>query len=267
MVAVLLGLASVFGLTACERESQTLPGLVDEEPQTPLATRSASWQAALARPRSSDGGACPGGMVLAEGQYCPDVELNCLRYLDPKGRYHEFRCAEYGPSTCRSKSRRAMRFCVDRHEYVPPGQSLPANHQSFTLAQKTCGQLGKRVCRESEWNFACEGEQMRPYPYGFTRDPDACNADRTDVLGAAGRLRDLRAPPGSHPRCASPFGVLDLSGNLEEFVAIDGTFPVRPAMKGAYWQPGRNFCRAAQTAHDRFYRGTETGFRCCADPR
>jgi hypothetical protein len=37
-------------------------------------------------------------------------------------------------------------------------------------------------------------------------------------------------------------------------------------MKGAYWQPGRNFCRAAQTAHDRYYNGTETGFRCCSDP-
>jgi hypothetical protein len=59
--------------------------------------------------------------------------------------------------------------------------------------------------------------------------------------------------------------VRNLSGNLEEMVAIDGASPVRPAMKGAYWQPSRNFCRAAQTAHDAVYHGTETGFRCCAD--
>jgi hypothetical protein len=63
----------------------------------------------------------------------------------------------------------------------------------------------------------------------------------------------------------SPFGVFDLAGNLEEFVTIDGSSPPRPAMKGAYWQPGRNFCRAAQTAHDNLYRGTETGFRCCSE--
>jgi hypothetical protein len=37
-------------------------------------------------------------------------------------------------------------------------------------------------------------------------------------------------------------------------------------MKGAFWQPSRNFCRAAQTAHDRYYNGTETGFRCCSEP-
>ena len=209
--------------------------------------------------------ACPTGMMLVEGMYCPNVRQKCLRYLDPPGRYHQFRCAEYGPSECASKKREKLSFCIDRDEYTPPGETLPANAQSWTDADRTCRSLGKRTCFESEYNFACEGEEMRPYPYGFTRDPSACNADRTDVTGPDGRLRDLRAPAGAFPRCESPFGVRDLAGNLEEFVTIDGTTPVRPAMKGAYWQPSRNFCRAAQTAHDRFYKGTETGFRCCSD--
>lgn len=217
--------------------------------------------------KAAEPSACPADMVLVEGDYCPEVEHHCKRYLDPPGRYQHFRCAEYGPSTCTSKRRVRMRYCIDRDEYAAEGTPLPANHQSFTHAARTCEALGKRVCWESEWNFACEGEQMRPYPYGFERDASACNADRTDILGPSGKLRDLRAPAGAHPRCASPFGVRDLTGNLEEFVAIDGTRPVRPAMKGAYWQPGRNHCRAAQTAHDSFYHGTETGFRCCADPQ
>ena len=84
------------------------------------------------------------------------------------------------------------------------------------------------------------------------------------MVSPAGTLRDLRAPSGSYERCNSPFGVSDLAGNLEEFVTIDRTTPARPAMKGSYWQPGRNFCRAAQTAHDMYYNGTETGFRCCS---
>ena len=158
-----------------------------------------------------------------------------------------------------------MRFCIDRDEYSEPGETLPANHRSFTHAEKTCQSLGKRVCQESEWVFACEGEQMLPYPYGLKRDPSACNADRLDIIGPAGELRDLRAPSDAFPRCESPFGVRNLSGNLEEFVALDGAGPKLPAMKGAYWQPSRNFCRAKQTAHDRYYNGTETGFRCCSD--
>ena len=209
--------------------------------------------------------ACPETMVLVEGNYCPNVQLNCRQYMDPKGRYEEFRCAEYGPSKCLSKERRTMRFCIDRTEFTEAGETLPANHRSFTHGEQACAAQGKRMCRESEWNFACEGEQMRPYPYGFARDSSACNADRPDVVSPAGKLRDLRAPGGSFARCASPFGVMDMAGNLEEFVAMDRKGPAQPAMKGAYWQPSRNFCRAAQTAHDRYYNGTETGFRCCSD--
>ncbi|MCA9644055.1 MAG: SUMF1/EgtB/PvdO family nonheme iron enzyme [Myxococcales bacterium] len=210
---------------------------------------------------------CPADMVLVEGEYCPEVKQHCLRYMDGPGRYEQFRCAEYAqPAKCTSNYRVSMRFCMDRDEYAEAGESRPANFKSFNDAKKTCSAQGKRVCAESEWNFACEGEEMRPYPYGFKRDPEACNADLQDIVDTEkGKLYDLRAERGSHPKCESPFGVRDMSGNLEEFVAIDGTANSRPAMKGAYWQPGRNFCRAAQTAHDSYYNGMETGFRCCAD--
>lgn len=209
--------------------------------------------------------ACPDGMVLVEGRYCPNVQHDCRRYLDPPGRFEHFRCAEYGPARCLSASRVPLRFCMDVDEYTAPGETLPANFQSYTHAQRICGSQGKRICLQSEWNFACEGEEMRPYPYGFERDSSACNADQEEILGKDGKLKDLRVPSDAYPRCTSPFGVRNMAGNLEEFVAIDGTKGApRPAMKGAYWQPSRNHCRAAQTAHDRYYNGMETGFRCCA---
>jgi len=276
-----LGLVALLAPVACQREplpersaevalerveaSQSAPA--EKQPPRGEATPAILARAKVAPPvaEREEPSACPDGMVLVEGEYCPEVQHECLRYLDPPGRYHEFRCAEYAKPRCLSKKRRSLRFCIDRDEYNQPGEVLPANHQSFTHAEKACGQLGKRVCRESEWNFACEGEEMRPYPYGFQRDPSACNADRTDIVTPSGELRDLRAPADAFPRCVSPFGVRNLAGNLEEFVAMDGAGPPRPAMKGAYWQPSRNFCRANQTAHDRYYHGTETGFRCCAD--
>ncbi len=208
--------------------------------------------------------ACPDGMVLVEGGYCPDVEHSCRRYLDPEGPYEHFRCAEYDTPRCKSAARVPMRFCMDADEFTLPGERLPENFKSFTHAERLCAAQGKRVCRESEWNLACEGEEMRPYPYGFARDSSACNADRFDLVGDDGRLKDQRVPSDTYPRCISPFGVRNMAGNLEEFVAMDGRGPPRPAMKGAYWQPSRNHCRAAQTAHDRYYNGIETGFRCCA---
>jgi hypothetical protein len=270
----LLGAASI--ATACHRAPQQLDDDKSVD-KTRVEERAAPAEevtspAALANVYERRGEAartpdCPSGMILVEGRYCPDVKLNCKRYMDPPGRYHQFRCAEYERSECLSEQRVPMRFCIDRDEYASPGSKLPDNRRSLRDAEQACSASSKRVCLESEWNFACEGEELRPYPYGWKRDPTACNADHTDITTPAGRLKDLRAPAEAYPRCVSPFGVRHMAGNVEEFVAIDKTRPARPAMKGAYWQPSRNFCRAAQTAHDRGYSGTETGFRCCADTK
>ena len=217
---------------------------------------------------SPSGDVCPASMVLVEGEYCPDVAHTCSKWMETEGRYKNYRCAEYSGAKCLSKERVHKKFCMDRDEYSPTDKGLPVSHASWTDATKTCASLGKRVCLESEWQFACEGEEMRPYPYGWKRDANACNADRVDIYERDGSLRDLRVGADDKPACVSPFGVHNLSGNLEEWTTIDASAGVgapRPAMKGAYWQPSRNHCRAAQTAHDRFYKGTETGFRCCAD--
>lgn len=206
---------------------------------------------------------CPDGMLLVEGRYCPSVEHECLRYLDPPGKFA--RCAEYArPARCTAKLLRPMRFCIDRDEYVARGSRVPLSHQSFVSAQRLCKLAGKRLCKESEWNFACEGETRRPYPYGFERDVHACNADHVGIATKSGKLADLRVAPGAYPSCVSPFGVHDMAGNVEELTARDDA-PDRPALKGAHWLPGRNHCRAVQTVHGPTYSGVETGFRCCAD--
>ena len=164
--------------------------------------------------------ACDAGMVLVEGDFCPRVAQRCLRWMDPPGRYHEYRCAEYAqPAQCLAP-RVHKRFCIDRQERVDRGTGLPLNVQSWTDAKRACEADGARVCVESEWTFACEGEEMRPYPYGWRRAADKCNADRKDLVLAdrPWLLRDERDPAGAHPDCASPFGLrLDMAGNVAEW--------------------------------------------------
>ena len=208
-------------------------------------------------------------MILVEGDYCPRVEQICKRWLDG-GTFAYYRCAEYAqPSKCLSEERIHLRFCIDREEYVKPGEALPINAQSYTMSNDICHVKGARNCRESEWQFACEGKDMHPYPYGdgFTRDATACNIDRAPV--ASGKeLLDLRATIAEYPRCVSPFGVHNMSGNVEEWATKDDppeAPPMRASMKGAWWLPGKNFCRAATVDHDEIYRGTQTGVRCCKD--
>ena len=118
--------------------------------------------------------ACPDAahMALVDGDYCPEVRHECKRWLESGGAFAYYRCAEYTSATCLSKSRVHMRYCMDKDEYARPGERLPMSHASWTDAKNLCEQQGKRVCLESEWNFACEGEEMRaPTPTGGRATP------------------------------------------------------------------------------------------------
>jgi len=262
LLGVLTGPALLAGAAA--RAQDPAPVLVARATIVEPGSGSRSGRAAMESPLATS--ACPDDMVLIEGDYCPRVEQHCLRWMDPPGRYHEYRCAEYAkPARCLAP-REHRRFCIDRQERVDQDTGLPLNVQSWNDAKRSCESEGARVCVESEWTFACEGEEMRPYPYGWHRSADKCNADKVDLLAAGGaHLRDERDPAGAHPQCASPFGVLDMAGNVAEWVSVDGFADGQLVVqKGNWWQPGKHACRDAQGGHDRYYKGTETGFRCCA---
>jgi len=211
--------------------------------------------------------ACPPEMVLVEGDYCTDVRQDCNKWLDEETLPFA-RCAEYSHrSRCVGK-RVAMRFCIDRREYTRPGEKLPQNQASFDIASKTCSSLGKRICTDNEWNFACEGEDMLPYPYGYERKP-VCNQDQTDLFEKNPHMQvlaDLREPADARPECKSPFGVENMTGNMDEPVAREGfenNAPFRNALKGGWWMPARNRCRPATTAHDDYFKDIQIGVRCC----
>jgi formylglycine-generating enzyme len=211
--------------------------------------------------------ACPAEMVLVEGSYCTDVRQDCTRWLDDETLPFA-RCAEYSHhSRCVGK-RVPMHFCIDRLEYTPPGETLPQNQASYDIASKTCASLGKRLCTDSEWNFACEGEDMLPYPYGYERQP-VCNQDRTDLFEKNPHMQvlaDHREPADGRPECQSPFGVLNMTGNMDEPTAREGfenNAPFRNALKGGWWMPARNRCRPATTAHDDYFKDLQIGVRCC----
>ena len=203
------------------------------------------------------------------GSYCPDVEQRCLEWMDPPGTpYEHFRCKRYAqPAVCHGK-RVHKRFCIDATERTEGRRGdLPRNHMSWgPRPARLCESDGARLCKASEWQFACEGEELRPYPYGWERDATTCNVDVMTGLGKVGQLVDHRTPASAHPRCVSPFGVHDMAGNVDEWATVDG-LPKgeREVMKGSWWLPGRHACRSGQGGHGAWYGGTESGARCCAD--
>lgn len=240
---------------------------VDAGPPGPNSARTTALDAAADAQAPA---ACPPEMILVDGMYCPKVRHRCLRYLDdqgPGGFLSHHRCAEFAKEPECLSEREPRRFCIDRDEYVPDGAELPLIDQSWTMTRELCGSLGKRLCFESEWEFACEGEELRPYPYGFSRNAKICNHDQTN-LSKRGKLRDLRVPPESRPECVSPFGVRNMVGNVDEWAQRDGFVrPWRSSLRGGWWLAGRNNCRAATTGHDEYYFGPQTGVRCCKNAR
>lgn len=234
-------------------QKQTVSNARDRRDATPAAAATKS--------------ACPSDMVLVEGNACSNVQQDCVEWLDdPKLPYA--RCAAYSRNSTCIGTRKRLRFCIDRDELTLPGERVPASDLSFVKASKLCKDRGRRMCAGSEWTFACEGEEMRPYPYGWERKP-VCNQDRDGLLGGSRQatLADQRAPSDAFPECVSPFGVRNMVGNVDELVARDKFYDprFRNLLKGGWWMPARNRCRPATADHDDYFHELQIGTRCCAD--
>lgn len=217
---------------------------------------------------------CPPDMVLVQGSHCPHVLQNCIEWIEDPRLNRFARCKVYEqPSVCKGE-RVAMRFCIDRLEAAAGDDALPFSNKSWTEAKELCASEGKRLCQQREWLFACEGEEARPYPYGYERSRDLCNFERTEgLVTPKGHLADHREPVASNPACVSPFGVQNMVGNIDEWVVLDRPHystknngeKMRSGLKGGWWGPLRNRCRPTTVDHGEAFHALQTGFRCCKD--
>ncbi len=215
-------------------------------------------------------GSCAAGMVLVQGDYCTEVRQPCLKWMEDPAQTPFARCAEFGPSECVGE-RVPMRFCIDKQE-AADSEGLAMGDVSWTEASAYCATEGKRLCQEHEWVLACEGEAMLAYPTGPERPSDKCNLDHTDLVNAKGNLVDERQPASANPECASPYGALNMVGNVDEWVVLDkphysqanGGRMMKSGLKGGWWAPVRNRCRPTTVDHDEHFHQLQTGYRCCA---
>ncbi len=153
----------------------------------------------------------------------------------------------------------------------------PINCVSWSQAQTFCRWAGGALPTEAQWERAARGDDGRLYPWGTNRATCTEAVMKSDEGPACGRGLTWQA--GSHPAGASPHGVLDLAGNVREWVQDwyqaqqydDPTSdnPPGPAVgkervvRGGGWPDGPDGLRATTRAHlhpDR--RATDLGFRC-----
>lgn len=224
-----------------------------------------------------------GGMKEGRAESIESLQNGtCIDWID---RNYPERCATFDRSTwlrvsARERlSTRPMQFCIDRFEYPNQKNGYPIIDVTWHESKSLCEGLGKRLCTESEWTFACEGEEATPYPTGYVRDPIACVIDRPRRLVDESVLspRDSRAAlgeidrlwqgeiSGSHSACMSEFGVHDLTGNVDEWTSSMRATERPSILKGGYWGPVRARCRPSTRVHGEDFANYQQGFRCCQD--
>ena len=152
-------------------------------------------------------------------------------------------------------------------------ENYPISFILLSEAQAYCEWAGARLPSEAEWEKAARGTDGRIYSWGDTWDASRCNT----ISGGMHRPEAA----GSLPGCVSPYGVLDMSGNVQEWTSdlfkdykSDSTTPETWAqggtslyvMRGGGWMTQPIWTRTAYR-HKRSpnSRLMDHGFRCAQD--
>jgi len=148
----------------------------------------------------------------------------------------------------------------------------PVTWVSLEDARAYAKWAGKRLPHEWEWQFAAQGTDSRLYPWGSEWQARA--------VPAPDKGRTLRGPDAvdAHPAGASPFGVMDLVGNVWQWTDEYGDEHTRGAVLrgGSYYQPQGSIWYFPQAYRNdqhgklllmapSFDRAGTVGFRCVVD--
>jgi len=136
---------------------------------------------------------------------------------------------------------------------APVREQHPINCVDWHQALAYCEWAGKRLPTEAEWEKAARGTDGRKYPWGN----GAPSCDKAIFSGCGSGTQAV----GDRSSGASPYGALDMSGNVYEWTA--GEYAEGHSLRGGSWHYDPGGARASYRAG--VVPGTRypgIGFRC-----
>ena len=103
--------------------------------------------------------------------------------------------------------------------YQPGLQDYPLSYVTVEQAERFCSWMGGHLPTEYQWEKAARGTDGRIYPWG-NEEPDYDNnlANIPNYINDEGLGNDL-FPVGSFPDGQSPYGLMDMAGNVWEWTS------------------------------------------------
>ncbi len=236
--------------------------------QVPVALNIPSPPPTMTPPAITDRVKVPAGRFLM-GQQGVDPDEQPAHWVDLEAFWIDITEVTRGQyNRCVNADRCSPAHCDQRGD-----TELLVTCVTWEQANAFCQWVEGRLPTEAEWEKAARGEDGRVYPWG-NQSP---TRDLAVMEGCGGPL-----PVGSKPRGASPYGVLDMAGNVWEWTAdwYDKNYyassndynPRGPdqgwqkVLRSGRWWDGASEMRAADRNYYLPSDAHETiGFRCAWD--